>query len=58
MLDLAVLCGAGYLTLASLSKAAMLSFALLLLLALVCQGLTRPTRWLSWAWFWEAWRSL
>jgi hypothetical protein len=44
LLDLAVLFGAGYLTLASLSKAAMLSFALLLVLALVCQGLTRPIK--------------
>jgi hypothetical protein len=41
MLDLAVLCGAGYLTTASLSKAAMLSFVLLLVLAFVCQ---RPQR--------------
>lgn len=44
LLNLAVLCGAGYLTMASLSKAAMLSFALLLSLALVCQRLTLPTR--------------
>jgi O-Antigen ligase len=41
MFDLAVLCGAGYLTTASLSKAAMLSFVLLMVLAFVFQ---RPQR--------------
>ncbi len=44
LLNLAVLCGAGYLTMASLSKGAMLAFALLLSLALVCQRLTRSTK--------------
>jgi hypothetical protein len=44
LLNLAVLCGAGYLTMASLSKAAMLSFVLLMLLGLVCQRLTRPSK--------------
>jgi len=42
--DFAVLCGAGYLTMASLSKAAMLSFVLLLLMALVTQHLTRTVK--------------
>lgn len=42
--DFAALCGAGYLTVASLSKAAMLSFALLLLMALTTQRLARPAK--------------
>ena len=42
--DFAVLCGAGYLTMASLSKAAMVSFVLLLLMALVTQRLARTAK--------------
>jgi hypothetical protein len=42
--NVVVLCGAGYLVMVSLSKAALLSFALLLLLASVCQRVTRPTK--------------
>jgi hypothetical protein len=42
--DFLVLCGAGYLTAASLSKAAMLSFVVLLLMGLVAQRLTRPAK--------------
>ena len=41
LIDFMVLCGAGYLTMASLSKAAMLSFVMLLVMALVSQRLTR-----------------
>jgi O-Antigen ligase len=44
LLDFAVLCGAGYLTMASLSKAAMLAFVLLLVTAIVFQRLTRPIK--------------
>jgi hypothetical protein len=44
LIDFAVLCGAGYLTMASLSKAAMLSFVLLLVTAIVFQHLTRPIK--------------
>jgi hypothetical protein len=42
--DFAVLCGVGYLTMASLSKAAMLGFVVLLLTAIVFQRLTRPMK--------------
>jgi hypothetical protein len=42
--DFAVLCGAGYLTMASLSKAAMLAFVLLLIMAVAFQHLTRPMK--------------
>jgi hypothetical protein len=42
--DFAVLCGAGYLTMASLSKAAMLAFVLLLITAIAFQHLTRPMK--------------
>lgn len=44
LVDFAVLCGAGYLTAASLSKGAMLSFVTLLVLALVCQRPKRPVK--------------
>jgi hypothetical protein len=40
-IDVVTLCGAGYLTAESLSKSAMISFVLLLLIALVFQGATR-----------------
>jgi hypothetical protein len=42
--DFAVLCGAGYLTTASLSKAAMVAFVLLLVTAIVFQHITRPIK--------------
>jgi hypothetical protein len=42
--DFAVLCGAGYLIMASLSKAAMLAFVLLLIMAVAFQHLTRPMK--------------
>jgi hypothetical protein len=44
LVDFAVLCGAGYLTMASLSKAAMLSFAMLLVTATFFQRITRPVK--------------
>jgi hypothetical protein len=42
--DFLVLCGAGYMTAASLSKGAMLSFVLLLLMGVAFQRLTRPAK--------------
>jgi hypothetical protein len=42
--DFLVLCGAGYLTATSLSKAAMLSFTLVLLIGMVVQRLTRSAK--------------
>jgi len=42
--DFVVLCGMGYLTIESLSKAAMLSFVLLLLVGVVFQRMTRPLK--------------
>ena len=44
LLDLALLGGAGLVVIHSLSKAALLSFALLLALALICQRATRPAK--------------
>jgi hypothetical protein len=44
LLDLAVLGGAGYVIALSLSKAALLSFGLLLLLGFMCQRPTRPVK--------------
>jgi O-Antigen ligase len=44
LIDFAVLCGAGYLIMASLSKAAMLSFVVLLVTAIVFQRITRPIK--------------
>lgn len=44
MADVALLGGAGFAVVHSLSKAALLSFGLLLVLALVCQGMSRPVR--------------
>jgi hypothetical protein len=41
---LAVLCGAGYVVMEGLSKAAMVGFVLLLLLGVVFQGLSRPSK--------------
>jgi hypothetical protein len=42
--DVLVLCGAGYLTGESLSKAAMVSFALVFVMGIVFQGLTRSAK--------------